>query len=343
MDRNTNCMHKYLILVFFVVVSACIHYTTSKIDIVSVVGRQVFVNESPYLIKGVCYHPVPKGADRRSFSNLEEDLQLMKNAGINTIRVYSPISDRKVLNKIDSLGMKVIISFGFNQDGNYDILSGSFINYVNEFKSHNAILFWELGNEYNYHPEWFEGDMNNWYEAMNEAAELIHQEDPFHPVATAHGDLPDSRALALCPDIDVWGMNVYRWDNPEGIFSEWKTISDKPMYLAEAGADSYMSVAINGYEQGPNERAQADATLAILQDVFAHQDVCSGLTLFSFTDGWWKAGSNASIDPGGFAPESSGVPYDGTANEEYWGIVDINRKPKAAYYVVDDVFAKLEK
>ena len=38
--------------------------------------------------------------------------------------------------------------------------------------------------------------------------------DPSHPVTTAHGEFPDSLALAMCPNIDVWGMNVYRWDNP---------------------------------------------------------------------------------------------------------------------------------
>ena len=44
--------------------------------------------------KGMCYHPVPKGSDNRSFDKLTEDLALMKEAGINTIRVYSPIDEK---------------------------------------------------------------------------------------------------------------------------------------------------------------------------------------------------------------------------------------------------------
>ena len=56
---------------------------------------------------------------------------------------------------------------------------------------------WELGNEYNYHPEWFDGDIRNWYNAMNNAAQLIHENDSSHPVTTAHGELPDSLALSL--------------------------------------------------------------------------------------------------------------------------------------------------
>ena len=305
-----------------------------KAEVVSISGRQIFVDGAPYVIKGVCYNPVPKGSDKRSFDNLTEDLTLMVEAGINTIRVYSPIDDKSVLDRIHAAGLKVIIGFGYNQNGYYDILSGTCIDYVNTYKDHEAILFWELGNEYNYHPEWFGGDMKNWYAALNNAAVLIHQTDPSHPVATAHGELPDAVALSACPNIDVWGMNVYRWDNPESIFSQWEAVSSKPMYLAEAGADSYMTVAKSGYEIGENEKAQADATEKILNAIFNNQRICAGVALFAFTDELWKAGNNDTLDPGGWAPNSSGVPYDGAPNEEYWGIVDIDRNKKMAFEVV---------
>ena len=58
----------------------------------------------------------------------------MKEAGINTIRVYEPILEKKVLDNINAAGLKVIIGFGFNQNGNFDILSGTFIDYVNSYK-----------------------------------------------------------------------------------------------------------------------------------------------------------------------------------------------------------------
>ena len=72
-----------------------------------------------------------------------------------------------------------------------------------KYKSHKAILIWELGNEYNYHPEWFDGDIKNWYTALNTATHLIHLEDPNHPVSTAHGDIPETQALALNPNLDL--------------------------------------------------------------------------------------------------------------------------------------------
>jgi exo-beta-1,3-glucanase (GH17 family) len=312
--------------------------TISGADMVSISGRQIFINNSVYTIKGICYHPVKKGSNTVSFDNLKEDLKLMKKAGINTIRVYSPITEKVVLDQIHKAGLKVIIGFGYNQDGKFDILSGTFADYVKTWKDHPAILFWELGNEYNYHPEWFGGQIETWYQALNNAAEKIHQIDPSHPVATAHGELPKPEVLSLCPNVDIWGMNVYRWDNPEEVFSQWSAISSKPMYLSEAGADSYMTAKMNGYNQGENEKAQADATGNILADIFSFRDICSGVALFSFTDEWWKAGKNETQEPGGWAPNSGGVPYDGAANEEYWGILKLDRTKKMAFSVVKEKY-----
>lgn len=333
--------HIVLIILFAGILVSC--SSGSKGAHVSVSGQQILVNDTPYLIKGICYHPVPKGSDQRSFSNLSEDLTLMIEAGINTIRVYSPILEKAVLDEINDAGIKVIIGFGFNQGGQNDILSGTFIDYINTYKSHEAILFWELGNEYNYHPEWFEGEIKNWYSALNYASALIHQNDPSHPVATAHGELPDSLSLSICTNIDIWGMNVYRWDNPTAIFEEWKVKSSKPMYLSEAGTDSYMVITAAGYQQGENQKAQADAVSNILDDVFMNQEVCSGVALFAFVDELWKSGNNDKQDIGGWAPKSSGVPYDGAPNEEYWGIVDIERNKKKAFYVVKEKYNGLKK
>lgn len=296
---------------------------------------------APYLIKGICYHPVPKGSDQRSFETIDQDLKLMLEAGINTIRVYAPIDNKEVLDKINAAGLKVIVGFGYNQNGVYDILSGSYIEYVKKYKNHPAILMWELGNEYNYHPQWFSDDIKNWYKVLNKAAALIHKTDAHHKVTTAHGELPDALAMSMCNEIDVWGLNIYRWDNPDDLFNQWKRISSKPMYLSEAGGDSYMTISKKGYEKGVNERAQADANANILDRIFENREVCSGVTMFSFTDGWWKAGNNNSQDVGGWAPNSSGVPYDGTPNEEFWGMVDIDRNKKKTFNVIKKKYTSI--
>ena len=98
-------------------------FISCKKSFTSVSDRNIIVNKAPYIIKGICYHPVPKGSDERDFSTLTQDIALMVEAGINTIRVYTPIEEVKVLDEINAAGIKVIIGFGYNQGGKNDILS----------------------------------------------------------------------------------------------------------------------------------------------------------------------------------------------------------------------------
>ena len=309
---------------------------------VKIENNTMVVNGESFYMKGICYHPVKIGKTKRSFDNLDDDIILMKEAGINTIRVYEPIDDINVLDKLANAGIKVVISFGYNQKGKFDIVSGTFINYVRKYKNHEAILMWELGNEYNYNPQWFGGDINNWYKAMELVSQIIQIEDPDRLVSSAHGDLPSKDALNIASSIQVWGMNVYRWDKPASIFSEWQAISDKPMYFAELGADSYMTKATNKYTKGINEQAQADANEIILNEVLSNYDKNIGSFVFQFTDGLWKAGNPSKQDTGGSAPNSDGTPYDGTANEEYWGIVDIKRNKKITFDVIKNAYVDFD-
>lgn len=329
---------KLLSLFSVLLFSITLFFIPVKNDSVQVLGNRILLNNSPYYIKGICYHPVPKGQTTRDFETIDQDLELMKEAGINTIRIYAPIDDIQILDKIDDAGLKLIVGFGYNQNGIFDMLSGTYLDYIKKYKNHNAILFWELGNEYNYHPEWFDGTIQNWYNALSTATDLIHELDPSHPVATAHGDIPDSQALKSNPNIDIWGLNVYRWDQPQSVFREWKAVSSKPVYLSEAGADSYMKIAKAGFAQGENQKAQAVANAKIIDAVFQYAHINSGLAMFSFTDGLWKAGNPNQQDVGGWAPNSSGVPYDGAPNEEFWGIVDIERNKKQTFEVLKERF-----
>src|SRR6056300_1747748 len=84
---------------------------------VKIKDSKMIVDGQAFYMKGICYHPVKIGKTKRSFETLAEDLILIKEAGINTIRVYEPIDDIKVLDKIHNAGIKVVISFGYNQKG----------------------------------------------------------------------------------------------------------------------------------------------------------------------------------------------------------------------------------
>ena len=69
----------------------------------------------------------------------------MLEAGINTIRVYEPVDDSAILDQLNAAGIQLIVGFGYNQNGVYDIASGTVLDYVKKYKDHPAILFWELG------------------------------------------------------------------------------------------------------------------------------------------------------------------------------------------------------
>ena len=66
-------MTRFLLFSFVLFFVSC----TNPENKVKVEQRQILVNGSPYLIKGICYHPVPKGSEKRSFETLSEDLDLI--------------------------------------------------------------------------------------------------------------------------------------------------------------------------------------------------------------------------------------------------------------------------
>ena len=114
----------YLLLFSFIV--------NAQTKLVHTQGTKLFLNDNPYLIKGICYHPVPKGEEKRSFETLEQDIALMVEAGINTIRVYEPIDDIAVLNQLNAAGIQLIVGFGYNQNGVFDIASETTPNGLGE-------------------------------------------------------------------------------------------------------------------------------------------------------------------------------------------------------------------
>jgi hypothetical protein len=323
----------HLLILLFVLVSTCIFSQT----IVSTNGRDILVNSVKYQIRGVCYYPIAKGNNRNNaldFSHIDKDIQLMQEAKINTIRTYIPIMNETVLDKFAAGGIKIIIGIPNYDDTNQypDINHGTYITYINTHKNHPAILMWELGNEYNYHPEWFSNKINNWYSILNNAADSIHKIDPNHPVSTAHGEAPTSTVLSLCPSIDVWGMNVYRWDNPSGAITDFAGRSNKPCYISESGGDRY-----NTTKNQEDQQGQSDANLTIWSHIVPLLNTCSGITFFSWVDEWWKyrKGKDDTHDTGGF---SMSIPYDRYANEEWWGLVDIDRNTTISYSTLKSAF-----
>jgi hypothetical protein len=193
-------------------------------------GRyQLMVDNKPFIIKGVCYSPIPigQGHDYDFWSDpgkpWETDGALMKKMGVNTVRFYQPGQNTEAMKKVISdlyehYGIRTVMGNWLNF-WNYPVpfydnaefrekVKRDVLDMVRALKDEKGILFWVLGNENNYS---FSGKINPWsseridkmedsrqcllaraevyYSMVNEIADEIHKIDPRHPVAMGNGEL----------------------------------------------------------------------------------------------------------------------------------------------------------
>src|SRR5262249_21190080 len=113
-------------------------------------GRRLILDGKTFQIRGVNWNPVPKGKshpdglDYAGFA--DQDIALMKAAGINAVRTYERLENREVLDKLYAAGIYVFSTvYGWWQDDPSVVTER-----VNAVKDHPAILAWVLGNEWNY-------------------------------------------------------------------------------------------------------------------------------------------------------------------------------------------------
>ncbi len=144
-------------------------------------GFKLLVNGRQFIVKGVCYKPIPigEGPNYNFFISpsqpWKKDAPLMKEMGVNAIRFYEiPVENLKEA--------KELIRFFYEKYGIYTIVSDwlGFWNYpapsygdeefrkrikekvlkmVRELKNEKGILCWILGNENNYS---FSGRIQPW-------------------------------------------------------------------------------------------------------------------------------------------------------------------------------------
>lgn len=316
----------------------------------TIAGRQLLVGGVPFNVKSVCYNPVRKGQTHPAglmFLNpspadlamLEKDFAMMREAGINTIRTYEAILDDRVLNLLLRYQLRVIVPV-LNY---YQASAARSTEIVSKLKGHPTTLIWEMGNEWNYN-HLYGAEAGFSYDAaknlVKTTAALVKNLDRSHPTATVYGELPPQALVNELGDIDIWGLNVYSGLTFGDRFSRWTALSGKPMYFGEFGAD-----AIN--RQRIDVDSQALATQSLLKELVQNLSSLNpgnatiGGSIFEWNDEWWKdgKGSPAAQDVGGIAP--GGGPYpDATFNEEYWGIVDIDRNPRPAYHRLKEAYSK---
>ncbi|MBU1076262.1 MAG: hypothetical protein KKH98_03150, partial [Spirochaetes bacterium] len=178
-------------------------------------GKQMFVNDKPFIIRGFCYSPIPVGFTHTYEWEFDEpsyntDFPLMKAMGANTVRTYDPLKYKKVLDEAYKNGLYVIMQVRIDWDEDYgtnialknEILYGSssrrgLQEIVTTLRDHPALLMWCLGHEVNFNVNLDAGGtqvwdgttitrLQGWYTFLNEMAGKIHEwEGPYwHPVTS---------------------------------------------------------------------------------------------------------------------------------------------------------------
>lgn len=333
-------------------------------SLVTVSGRQLLVQRrnpdgtltppASYVIRGVAWSPAsrttntsptdPNNANvRRAEFGLwyQTDIPLLKAMNVNTVRLFlDPGLDatgRTVLDELYRNGIMVIMTVD-------DAINNTTRTQqvVNAYKNHPAILMWLLGNEWN---------INRYYgvatsvldaaQRTQSAAAMVKTLDAAHPVATSYGDIDANLTEFVnttISNVDVWGLNVYRPSDTafRSLFSAWVSLSTKPMFLGEFGVDAF-DVRINAV----NEPMQTQTIRSLWEDVarnLSGKDATKaslGGAIFAWNDEWWKVSPPGSQETGGWA---SGAFPDGIGNEEYFGIVNIDRLTRQVYTTLTGLF-----
>jgi hypothetical protein len=298
---------------------------------------------APYDIRGISWSPAERGGmspGPDAFARAAtRDLPLMREASINTVKTYRPL-EPAILDECLRQGILAIVTVAATANDDYAAR-------VTALRNHPAVLMWMVGNEWNRNNLFGSCSGDACYARVNAIAQDIKRLDPNHPVATSFAptrDLPVDADVTRLPAVDVWGLNVYSQPGFFQRFQDWRLMMlrtglRKPFFMSEYGADAYDNRA-----QRPDQVPQAASLTTQTQEIRAQSSArdpalpCLGGTPFEWSDEWWKSGSPASQDPGGFA--NAGVASDMYANEDWWGIVDIDRKPRQAYTALQKLYAR---
>jgi len=306
----------------------------SKIE---VVGRQLFVDNNLFTVKGVCYSPTPVGEyhtyDWSSYpDNYGKDFALLRAMGCNTIKIYKAPTQIAAMDTAYLNGIYVIMDYPISWSANVSdpatrqSIKSGFLDMVNTWKGHPAVLMWNLGNEMNAHVS----SLAAWYSLVNECAQAAHSVDPNHPVTAACQDVTGGIETQIgsydssVPDMDIWSVQLYRGNSFGGLFTSFASKSSKPLLLTEFGCDAYNGTI--GSEDQDTQSTYIYRQWAEIKNNLSStnaSNVSIGGCVFEWSDEWWKhsGGSNSFHDT---VTDWTNPNYpDPNMNEEWWGIVSV--------------------
>ncbi|MCA6074654.1 glycoside hydrolase family 2 TIM barrel-domain containing protein [Fulvivirga sedimenti] len=316
---------------------------------------------------------------------LDREMSMLKNMGVNTIRQYTGVPARWIQYIYENYGIYTMLNHSFGRygltiDGVWmanteysdprvrELLLAEVTQMVNDYKDTPGLLMYLLGNENNYGLFWGGAETEDipiedrksteraraMYKLFNEATLAMKGMDTSHPIAMCNGDVLFIEIIKEeCPDIDIYGTNMYRGISFGDAFQVVKDQLNKPIMFTEFGADAF-----NAKENQEDQESQAYYMLGNWKEIYENAyglgkvgNSIGGFT-FQFSDGWWKFGqtknldvhdNNASWVGGGYTIDL--VEGENNMNEEWFGICAKGQTsprglyelyPRAAYYALKD-------
>lgn len=334
-------MMKFFItlLIFFSTVT--LNFAQSaKVQIVKAENdMKITVNGNDFMINGMNWDYLPIGTNY-SYSiwkepdpivkaALDEEMSLLKNMGVNSIRVYTGIPSKWIKYIYENYGIYTMLNhsfgrYGLNLNGDWvanteysdervkKLLLEEVKQMVSEYKDTPGLLLFLLGNENNYGLFWEGAETENipvedrkstrrarsMYKLFNEATASMKGISTQHPIGICNGDLLFLDIIAEeCKDIDIFGTNMYRGVSFGNAFDEVKHKLGKPILFTEFGSDAYNA--------NIGQEAQQDQAYYLINNWQEIYENAAGLGksgnsiggyTFQFSDGWWKFGQTKNLD-----------------------------------------------
>ncbi len=260
---------------------------------------------------------------------LDDEMGLLQNMGVNSIRVYTGIPKKWIEYIYTNYGIYTMLNHSFGRYGltidgvwkpnteysdakTRELLLKEVTQLASEYKDTKGLLLFLLGNENNYGLFWDGAETEDipikdrkstvraraMYKLFNEATVAMKAIDSNHPIAICNGDLLFLDIIAQeCKDVDVFGTNVYRGVSFGDLFERVKKEYGKPVLFTEFGADAF-NVLTNQEDQN----AQAFYLKGNWKEIYENAaglgktgNAIGGYT-FQFSDGWWKYGQTKNLD-----------------------------------------------
>ena len=225
-----------LLFIFFLLIfSACTSdrpVSEPKVSIKKEDGKfTLYRNGKPFYIKGAA-----------GSQHLEE----LRNAGGNALRIWDTTNVDSILKKANENGIAVIIGlpipeshalYHYNDTAKVARQLLDFKRFVNKYKNDPAVLMWCVGNELVFP---FKPSYRNFYKAFNDLVDMIHQEDPDHPVTTTMVNFQPKEVFNMRwrTNIDLISFNIFgKIHSFKSDLEKFSLFWDGPYLITEWGID----------------------------------------------------------------------------------------------------------